>query len=270
MSERRHAEPGGSQPEGSKPEGSEPATDPAGAAIPRHVAVIMDGNGRWAEGRGLPRTEGHRAGLEAVRKIVRAADDLGIGFLTLFAFSSENWNRPKQEVDLLMRLPEEFFELDLPEVIERGCRIRTIGRMERLPPNVRRTLENAKQRTESGTGMQLVFALSYGGRAEIVDAARRLLREHEQGSLDPDGLDEKTFAAHLDLPELPDVDLMIRTGREMRISNFLLWQLAYAEIHVTDCMWPDFGRAELEAAIADFNGRERRFGQTGAQVREGS
>ena len=253
---------------------SEPALDcgdeRGSDAIPRHVAVIMDGNGRWAERQGLPRTEGHRAGLEAVRKVVRIADDLGIGFLTLFAFSSENWNRPKQEVDLLMRLPEEFFELDLPEVIRRGCRIRTIGRMDRLPPNVRRTLENAKQRTEEGTGMQLVFALSYGGRAEIVDAARRLLREHEQGRIDPDGLDEKTFAAHLDLPELPDVDLLIRTGNEQRISNFLLWQIAYAEIHVTDCMWPDFGRSELEAAIADFHRRERRFGQTSAQVRNGS
>ncbi len=244
--------------------------EPRSPRIPHHVAVIMDGNGRWAERQGLPRTEGHRAGLEAVRKVVRAADDLGVGYLTLYAFSSENWNRPKQEVDLLMRLPEEYFELDLPEVIRRGARIRTIGRMERLPPNVRRTLENAKQRTRDGTGLQLVFALSYGGRAEIVDAARRLLREHEPGRIDPDGLDEKTFAAHLDLPDLPDVDLLIRTGDEQRVSNFLLWQIAYAEIHTTACMWPDFGREQLEAAIADFQGRERRFGQTSAQVREES
>jgi len=243
-------------------------SDP-GRTVPRHVAIIMDGNGRWAEGRGLERSAGHRAGLDAVREVVRAARDLGVGWLTLYAFSSENWNRPKAEVDLLMKLPEEFFETELPEVIERGVRIQMIGRPDRLPPNVRRVLTDAMERTRDGQGMRLVFALSYGGRGEIVDAARRLLRDHEQGRIDPDALDEKTFAAHLDDPDLPDVDLLIRTGSEQRISNFLLWQSAYAELYMSDLMWPDFGRRELEAAIAEFQSRERRFGRTSAQVRGG-
>jgi len=238
-----------------------------GSEIPNHVAIIMDGNGRWAEQRGLPRTDGHRAGVEAVRQVVRAADDLGIGFLTLYAFSTENWKRPREEVDLLMKLPEEYFEQELPEVIARGCRIRTIGQQERLPPAVRRSLRDAVTRTREGTGMQLVFALSYGGRWEIVEAARRVVRDHEVGRIDVESLDEKLFASYLDDPELPDVDLLIRTGGECRVSNFLLWQIAYAEILVSDCMWPDFRGAELERALADFRARERRFGRTSAQVR---
>ena len=236
---------------------------------PRHVAVIMDGNGRWAEQRGLERSAGHRAGVEAVRRVVRASEELGIGWLTLYAFSSENWSRPKAEVDLLMQLPSEFFETELPEVIRRNVRILAIGRQERLPPAVRQSLGDAIARTAQSTGMRLVFALSYGGRGEIVEAARRLLREHDQGRLEPEALDEKSFAAHLDEPELPDVDLLIRTGGERRISNFLLWQSAYAELVLSDVLWPDFGRAELEAALADYAGRERRFGRTSAQVRSG-
>ena len=235
--------------------------------LPKHVAVIMDGNGRWAERRGLARSAGHRAGVEAVRAMVRSAEELGIGWLTLYAFSSENWNRPKAEVDLLMKLPEEFFETELPEVIRRNVRILAIGRQERLPPNVCRSLADAIERTQGNTGMRLVFALSYGGRGEIVEAARRLLREHDQGRLEPEALDEKSFAAHLDEPELPDVDLLIRTGGERRISNFLLWQSAYAELVLSDVLWPDFGRVELEAALEDYARRERRFGRTSAQVR---
>lgn len=235
-------------------------------ALPKHVAVIMDGNGRWAEQRGMPRSEGHRAGVDAVREIVRAAADLRIGFLTLYAFSTENWNRPKAEVDLLMKLPEQYFEQELPDVIQRGCRIRTIGQRDRLPPNARRSLDEAMARTQDGTGLQLTFALSYGGRGEIVEAARRLLRAQEAGRIDADSLDEKVFASYLDEPELPEVDLLIRTGGERRVSNFLLWQIAYAELHVSECMWPDFGRAELEAAIADYQQRERRFGKTSAQL----
>jgi undecaprenyl diphosphate synthase len=238
--------------------------------LPTHVAVIMDGNGRWAEQRGLERGAGHRAGVEAVRTVVRAADDLGIRWLTLYAFSSENWNRPKAEVDLLMKLPQEFFETELPEVIRRNARILAIGRQDRLPGAVRRALEDAIARTAHCTGMRLVFALSYGGRGEIVDAARRLLRDHEQGRIEAEGLDEKTFAAYLDEPELPDVDLLIRTGGERRISNFLLWQTAYAELVLSDVLWPDFGKRELEAALADYAGRERRFGRTSAQVRSGA
>ena len=240
--------------------------DPRPVSGARHVAVIMDGNGRWAERQGLERTEGHRAGVESVRQTVRAANDLGVGWLTLYAFSSENWNRPKKEVELLMSLPEEFFEEELPEVIEKNVRILSIGRRDRLPPGVRASLENAEAQTAQNTGMRLVFALSYGARGEIVDAVKRLLRD---GRLDAESIDEKTFAAYLDQPEMPDVDLLIRTGGEQRVSNFLLWQIAYAELVTLECMWPDFRRAHLEAALEAFGGRERRFGLTGAQVRGG-
>jgi undecaprenyl diphosphate synthase len=236
-------------------------------AIPRHIAVIMDGNGRWAEERGLARTDGHHAGVDAVRKIVRAARDLGVSWLTLFAFSSENWNRPKLEVDELMTLPEEFFESELPDAIENGIRIQMIGNRARLPVHVLATLDRAIQATCENAAMRLTFALSYGGRGEIVEAVRRLLKDHDLDKLDPDSLDEKRFAQYLDDPELPDVDLLVRTGSERRISNFLLWQLAYAEIHVTDVMWPDFTREDLEAAILDYQSRERRYGRISAQVR---
>ena len=244
--------------------------EPRSDRLPEHVAIIMDGNGRWAERRGLPRSAGHRAGVDAVRTLVRAAEEIGVRWLTLYAFSSENWNRPRDEVELLMKLPEEFFEAELPEVIERNVRIQCIGREDRLPPGVRRTLADAVSRTQANTGMRLVFALSYGGRSELVEAARRMLRDHDAGRLDPEGLDEKGFAAYLDEPELPDVDLLIRTGGERRISNFLLWQSAYAELVLSDVLWPDFGRAELEQALADYAGRERRFGRTSAQVRQGT
>ena len=236
-------------------------------AIPRHIAVIMDGNGRWAEERGLARTDGHHAGVDAVRKIVRAARDLGVSWLTLFAFSSENWNRPRSEVDELMKLPEEFFESELPDAIENGIRIQMIGNRDRLPAHVLATLDEAIEATRENSSMRLTFALSYGGRGEIVGAARRLLKDHALGKVDPDSLDEKRFARYLDDPEMPDVDLLIRTGNERRVSNFLLWQLAYAEIHVTDLMWPDFDRQDLEAAILDFQSRERRYGRISAQVR---
>ena len=237
--------------------------------LPRHIAIIMDGNGRWAESRGLPRTDGHRAGMEAVRGIVRAARELGVGWLTLYAFSSENWNRPKSEVDYLMRLPEEFFEKELPEAIEKNVRILAIGKRDRLPLGVRKSLENAIARTAHCTGMRLVFALSYGGRLELVEAARRMLRDADVGRLTPDALTEKLFAQYLDEPEMPDVDLLIRTGGEYRVSNFLLWQIAYAEIVTSDAMWPDFGRERLDAALAEYQRRERRFGLTSAQVRGG-
>jgi undecaprenyl diphosphate synthase len=229
----------------------------------------MDGNGRWAESRGLPRTEGHRAGMESVREIVRASRELGVGWLTLYAFSSENWNRPKSEVDYLMRLPGQFFEKELPEAIENNVRILAIGKLDRLPPGVRASLERAIARTAHCTGMRLVFALSYGGRLELVEAARRMLRDADLGRVTPEALTEKVFAQYLDEPDMPDVDLLIRTGGEQRVSNFLLWQIAYAEIVTTRAMWPDFGRAELETAIAEYRRRERRFGLTSAQVRSG-
>jgi len=246
--------------------GSQP---PRPGRVPRHVAIIMDGNGRWAESRGLSRIEGHRAGKEAVTAVVRAAGDLGIEVLTLYAFSIENWNRPQSEVTELMRLAERYLEEELPEVMANDVQVRAIGRLDRLPPRVRDRVMNAVEKTRDNGSLKLVFALSYGGRAEIVDAARRLLRDAELGKVDPEALDEKTFAAHLYDPELPDPDLLIRTGAESRISNFLLWQIAYSEIYVTDVMWPDFRAEHLGAALRDFQGRERRFGLTSAQVRSG-
>jgi undecaprenyl diphosphate synthase len=238
--------------------------------VPRHVAIIMDGNGRWAERRGLSRNEGHRQGLESVRAVVRAAGDLGVEVLTLYAFSLENWNRPQAEVAELMRLLDHYLDVEIEEVIAKDIRVRVIGRLDRVPPTLRKRVEAAVERTRGGRAMTLVFALSYGGRAEIVDAARRLLHEAFLGNVDPEQLDEKTFAAYLYAPDLPDPDLLIRTGAESRVSNFLLWQIAYAEIFTTDVMWPDFREEHLAAAIADYAGRERRFGMTGAQVRSGT
>ena len=237
--------------------------------VPGHIAIVMDGNGRWAEARGLARNEGHRAGLESVRAVVRAAHELGVRFLTLYAFSIENWSRPKGEVGELMRLLEHYLERELDEVMRNGIRVRPIGRLDRLPDATRRLVDKAVARTAENTEMTLVFALSYGGRAEIVDAARKLLRDAELGKIDPESLDEKTFAAYLYDPEIPDPDLLIRTGAESRVSNFLLWQIAYTEIYTTDLMWPDFRKSHLVEAILDFQTRERRFGRTGAQVRGG-
>ena len=234
---------------------------------PNHVAIIMDGNGRWAEERGLERNAGHRAGLDNVREIVRAAGDLGLRYLTLYAFSSENWNRPNTEVGELMYLLEHYLDEDLEEALQQGVRIRAVGRLEQLPPTTRKAVERAMEVTRRNTERHLVLALSYGARAEIVDAARRLIREAELGAIDPDQLDEKTFASHLYAPDIPDPDLLIRTGGEYRVSNFLLWQIAYAELYTAHVMWPDFHRADLEMAIAEFGQRERRFGLTGAQVR---
>ena len=237
--------------------------------LPRHVAVIMDGNGRWAERRGHSRIEGHRAGLESVRAVVRAAHELGIQALTLYAFSLENRNRPKAEVEELMRLLEHYLESELEEVMRNGIRVRALGRLELLPPGVRKRLDEAIERTKGNREMTLRFALSYGGRAEIVDATRRLLRDAELGKIDLERLDEKTFATYLYDPELPDPDLLIRTGAELRVSNFLLWQIAYSEIHVTEVMWPDFRKSHLVEALLDYQSRERRFGLTSAQVRGG-
>lgn len=235
--------------------------------LPRHVAIIMDGNGRWAERRNLTRNAGHSAGLDSVRAVLRAAHELGIEVLTLYAFSHENWNRPQAEVDELMRLLSHYIEAEIDEVDRNGIRIRVMGRLELLPEAITEKLNAAIERTRNNGEMTLVFALSYGGRQEIVDAARGLLREFELGKLDPDGLDEKIFSAFLYLPDLPDPDLLIRTGAESRISNFLLWQIAYSEIYTTDVMWPDFRKNHLVEAIADYQARERRFGRTGAQVK---
>ncbi|MEE8166249.1 MAG: isoprenyl transferase [Myxococcota bacterium] len=235
--------------------------------IPRHVAVIMDGNGRWAQCRGLERSAGHREGIESVREIIRACRDYGVEFLTLYAFSIENWSRPRGEVSELMRLLEGYLETELDEVMGYDARVRSIGRLDRLPPSTRRAVENAVRKTACNRGMQLIFALSYGGRAELVDAARHMMRDAEAGKIDPEDLDEKAFATYLYAPDLPDPDLLIRTGSEQRISNFLLWQIAYSELHLSQKMWPEFRRADFEKALADYQGRERRFGLTGEQVR---
>ena len=236
-------------------------------AIPRHVAVIMDGNGRWAEERGMSRIEGHREGLESVRAVVRAAHEIGVQTLTLYAFSLENWNRPKAEVDALMNLLALYIDAELPEVQRNGIRVASIGRLEMLPASTRAKLEEVEAATRDNREMQLVFAVSYGGRAEIVDAARKLLKDAEVGKVDPEQLDEKTFAAYLYQPELADPDLLIRTGGERRVSNFLLWQIAYSEIYVSDVRWPDFRKAHLVDAIVDYQARERRYGLTSEQVR---
>jgi undecaprenyl diphosphate synthase len=234
--------------------------------VPRHVAIIMDGNGRWAQERGLERIEGHREGIESVREVIRACRDYGVGTLTLYAFSIENWNRPRGEVKGLMELLEQYLSTELGEVMEQGARVHSIGRLDRLPPSTRRAVEHAVEETAGNEGMNLVFALSYGGRAEIVDAARRMARDAEQGKIDPEVMDEKEFAAYLYTADLPDPDLLIRTGAEQRVSNFLLWQIAYAELHMSSRMWPDFRRADFEAALLDYQRRERRFGLTSAQV----
>jgi undecaprenyl diphosphate synthase len=238
-------------------------------AIPEHVAIIMDGNGRWAERQGLDRIQGHRAGIESVRAVVRAAHELGVKVLTLYAFSTENWSRPKGEVDALMGLLEYYLDAEIEELDRNGIRLRAMGRLERLPDAAQAALQAAIVRTRDNTEMTVLFALSYGGRTEIADAARKLARDVEQGKLDPDSIDEKTFAAALYEPELPDPDLLIRTGGEARISNFLLWQLAYTELHVTDTMWPEFRKSHLVDAIYAFQQRERRYGRTSEQVREG-
>jgi len=225
--------------------------------LPRHIAVIMDGNGRWAAGRGLPRVEGHKAGSASVHEIIEAAARLGIGVLTLFAFSSENWKRPRPEVGRLWRLLRANLIREDGLLVKNGLRLRVIGRREGIPAAALREVERVEALTERNGRMTVVLALNYGGRAEIVDAARSLLAE---GRVSAAKLDEKAFAARLTTAGLPDPDLLIRTSGEMRISNFLLWQIAYAEIVVTPVLWPDFRRRHLIEAILEYQGRERRFG----------
>jgi undecaprenyl diphosphate synthase len=238
--------------------------------LPRHVALIPDGNGRWAEARGLERIEGHRRGTEQVREVVRAAHELGIAMLTIYAFSQENWQRPKDEVDALMALLEHYLSSEASELHQNGIRLHAIGRLDELPSGVRRALDALIERTQSNDQMRLTFALSYGGRSELVDATRRIARAAEAGHLDPDGIDEKTLESHLYAPDLPDPDLLIRTGDERRVSNFLLWQLAYTEFYFAETLWPDFSKRHLVEALLAYQRRERRFGRTGAQLREGS
>jgi undecaprenyl diphosphate synthase len=230
---------------------------------PAHVAIIMDGNGRWAKSRGLPRTAGHRKGAEAVRATIKACRELGIRYLTLFGFSSENWKRSPEEVGDLMGLLRFYLRNEVKELHSAGVRLRIIGDRTRLSDDIVRLIEESEAKTASNTALDVVMALSYGGRAEIVEAARRVAREAVSGRIDPAAISEEVFAQHLFTTGVPDPDLLIRTSGEKRISNFLLWQAAYAEFVFLDVLWPDFGRAHLEEAIQEFHRRERRYGQAG-------
>ena len=230
--------------------------------LPRHVAIIMDGNGRWAAARHVPRLFGHRAGAVAVRRIVEAAVELGLEYLTLYAFSWENWSRPSAEITELMELLSEFIRREMPTLRTHRVRMRAIGRLEQLPDKARESLAWVSAETASFDRMTLTLALSYGGRQEIIDAARRLAILAREGAMQPEQLDEARFAQQLYAPDLPDPDLMIRTSGEQRVSNFLLWQASYAEFYVTPKCWPDFSKADLQAAITEYQRRERRFGST--------
>jgi len=232
-----------------------------GGTLPGHVAVIMDGNGRWAKQRRLPRIMGHREGRKAVRRVVEAARSLDIPYLTLFTFSTENWKRPKAEVQALMGILVEVLDEELGNLDEHGVRLSAMGRLEQLPAEVRTALDAGIERLSGNRRLDLTLALSYGGRAEIADAARDIARAAAAGTLDPEALDEESFARHLYAPGLPPVDLLIRTSGERRISNFCLWQLAYAEIHITESLWPDFGEEDFLRAVLDFQKRERRYGR---------
>lgn len=228
--------------------------------VPRHVAIIMDGNGRWAKARHLPRVAGHRKGAEAVRATIEAAVELGIECLTLYAFSSENWRRPADEVSDLMGLLRRYILSELEEIAKNGIRIRIIGDYRRFDPDLVRMLENAMARTAENRRMTLAVALNYGAQAELVRAMRALADKVACGSIVPEAIDEAAVDTELDTAGLPPLDLLIRTSGERRLSNFLLWQAAYAELLFVDTLWPDFGRAELAAAVADFGRRERRYG----------
>src|SRR5689334_13942427 len=235
--------------------------------LPRHVAIIMDGNGRWAKKRGLPRIEGHRKGADSVRDITRACRELGIKALTLYAFSSQNWDRPVEEVRMLMALLRDYLVDERPEILDNGIRLTTIGNIDRLPDFVREPLFALMADSASNQGMTLCLALSYGGRETIVDAARLLVERVLAGEIRPQDVNELSLSEALCTRNLPPLDLVIRTSGEQRLSNFLLWEAAYAELYFTDTLWPDFKRAQLMDAIAAYQGRERRYGLTSDQVK---
>jgi undecaprenyl diphosphate synthase len=239
-----------------------------GFTAPRHVAIIMDGNGRWAAQRGLPRVEGHRRGVEAVRRTVRAAGELGIEYLTIFSFSAENWSRPPAEVHELMGLLRRFVRHDLVELHKANVRVRIIGEREGLDPEIGRLLQEAEDLTRNNTGLVLVVAFNYGARQEIARAARRAAADVAAGKLAATAITDETLASYLDAPDVPDPDLIIRTSGEQRLSNFLMWQAAYSELVFIPTFWPDFDRRALEEAILEFHRRERRFG--GLAARTGS
>ena len=228
--------------------------------LPRHIAIIMDGNGRWARQRDLPRIEGHRRGVKSVRATIEECCRLGIEQLTLYCLSVENWKRPRLELDFLMTLLHKYLLAERAEILEQNIRFTTIGRRQGLPAKVLREIDENARLSRDNTGMVLCLAINYGGRTELVDAVRRLAEQVRQGRLDPEAIDEDAVSGALDTAGMPDPDLLIRTAGEMRVSNFLLWQISYAELWVTDKCWPDFDRAALHQALHDFAGRERRFG----------
>ena len=228
--------------------------------LPRHVAVIMDGNGRWANQRDLPRIEGHKAGADSVREIIETSARLGIQHLTLYAFSVENWKRPKAEVNELMRLLKKYLQDDLPTLLQHNIRFRAIGRIQQLDATVQLLIRDAERKTAGNQRLQLNLALNYGGRSELADAARQIARLVQDRKLKPDEIDEGVMADHLYTAGLPDPDLLIRTSGEQRVSNFLLWQIAYAEFYITPVLWPDFRKRSLFEAVIEFQGRDRRYG----------
>jgi undecaprenyl diphosphate synthase len=228
--------------------------------LPVHIAIIMDGNGRWAKKRLLNRIKGHEKGSKTVRTVVRCCREIGIRYLTLYAFSTENWQRPKKEVDALMVLLIKFLQSELNELVENNIRLRVIGQVDRLPSEVRNALQETMAATKDKTGMDLILALSYGGRAEIVAMVQSLAEKIKRGLVEPESITAETVADHLYTRDIPDPDLLIRTSGEMRISNFLLWQIAYSEIFVTPTLWPDFSKDELLQILQDYQRRERRFG----------
>jgi len=236
--------------------------------LPQHIAIIMDGNGRWAEQHSMGRIRGHKKGAQAVRTVVRACREIGIKYLTLYAFSSENWERPAKEVQALMFLLEEYLKKELKELQKQEIRLTTIGEIERLNPSVREKLLQVKESTLKNDKMVLNLALSYGAKDEILLAVKKILQDSQAGKIDIDTLDKETFSGYLYTSDMPDPDLLIRTSGECRISNFLLWQLAYTELYFTKVLWPDFTRDDLLKAIASYQRRERRFGLTSEQLKE--
>lgn len=229
-------------------------------AIPPHVAIIMDGNGRWAKKRAMPRVAGHHEGMKVVRRMTKLANELGVKVLTLYAFSTENWKRPKIEVDYLMKLPEEFLGTFLPELVEENVRVEMMGYKESLPPHTLAAIEKAMDETKENDGLILNFALNYGSRAEILDAVKRVLDDFDRGIISKDMLNEEQLSTYLMTSGLPDPDLLIRTSGEIRLSNFMLWQLAYTEFYFTDVLWPDFAEHDFLEAIEIYQNRQRRFG----------
>ena len=238
--------------------------------LPRHIAVIMDGNGRWAEGRGLPRAAGHQAGIVSLRDTTRAARELGIEYLTVYAFSTENWRRPKTEVSMLFRLLRKMLREELAEMLENGVRLNAIGQINMLPKVVQEELSDAIAQTANNKGLTLTLALSYSGRWDMTRAIQALALDVRRGQLSPEDVTDELFRSYLTTATMPDPDLLVRTSGEMRLSNFLLWELAYSEIHVTKTFWPDFRRDHLYEAIRDYQQRERRFGLTGKQLKNAS